>query len=76
LGKRRNRIKTKKSRNLYLQLVDQQITQCDQQIAQLGEEIDLLAEVLNRLDDYEDVEPVVAPKQYTSFYVGSTSTMP
>jgi len=71
LKKRRNRLKTKKSPNLFKQLADQQIAHCDQQIALLGEEIDLLVEVLDRLEDYEDVEPVVQRFRYTN-----TSTMP
>ena len=61
LLKRKNRIKIRqgKGANLYRQLADAAIASCNQSIARLDEELDVLDEVLNRMEFYEDVEPVI-----------------
>jgi len=68
LEKNINRLKTHKTHNLYRQLVDSQIAVADQQIASHDAEIAILKQVIERLADYEDVEPVLKEEIEISFY--------
>lgn len=73
LEKNINRIKTTETHNIYRQLVESQIGVANQQIASYGDEIAILKQVIERLDDYEDVEPVEKEEE-SRFYITSTST--